>query len=98
MMIYVTNDNNLIKNIETLNEDLQRDSNTSADENEWKEENNEKVDCFAFCDVRRLGRVWLSKDIMKEEPLSNHGFDVMNEVPPFEEFLKSMKTKTVTSL
>ncbi|ORX50711.1 hypothetical protein BCR36DRAFT_268410, partial [Piromyces finnis] len=56
--------------------------------------NNNKIDCFTFCDVRRLGRVWLSKDIMKEEPLSNHGFDIMNEVPPFEDYLKSIKTKT----
>jgi len=91
MMIYITDDKNLIKNIDKLNK---KKGKKEEEEEEWEEENNEKIDCFTFCDVRRLGRVWLSKDIMKEEPLSNHGFDIMNEVPPFETYLKSMKTKT----
>jgi len=87
-MIYVTDDKNLIKSIDEINK------KTDKKEEKWEEENDSKFDCFTFCDVRRLGRVWLSKDIMKEEPLSNHGFDIMDEVPPFEDYLKSMKTKT----
>jgi len=79
IIIHASDDNKTIKEI--------LDSNKNIDDNE-------KIKSFAFCDTRRLGRIWLSKNIMKEEPLSTHGFDVMNELPPFNEFLDSIRLKT----
>jgi len=90
IMIYLSDNNSIIKNIDKWN-----NQNSKEKEDKLiKELDEKKVDCFCFCDVRRLGRVWLSKDIMNEKPLSTHGFDVMNELPPLEEFKKIMKTKT----
>jgi len=32
---------------------------------------------------------------MNETPLSKHGFDVMNELPPLEEFKEKLKARNV---
>eukprot|EP00833_Pecoramyces_ruminatium_P005521 jgi/Orpsp1_1/1179553/evm.model.c7180000069834.2 len=89
-MIYLTDNNDIIKNIEKWN----KYKNKEEEEELIKELDDKMVDCFCFCDVRRLGRIWISKDIMNEKPLSTHGFDVMNELPSLEEFTKIMRTKT----
>ena len=44
----------------------------------------------AFVDPRRLGRVRLCQDPLKEHPISSLGFDPILSMPPVEEFHASM--------
>jgi len=87
--IYLTDDKELIKNIDKWNE-----SEIEKEAEKVKQlENNEKVECFDFSEVDHVSRLFLSKNIMKEKPLCNYGFDVKNNFPSFEEFLEKIRTK-----
>lgn len=90
IIIYFSNDDSIIKNIDKWNK---FDSEDEEKEIIKTLDNTKKVDCICFSDARRLGRIWLSKDIMNETPLSKHGFDVMNELPPLEEFKEKLKAR-----
>lgn len=51
---------------------------------------------IAFTDPRRLGRIRLCKEPMKEPPISFLGFDPILAMPDLEEFSRSVLRRSCT--
>eukprot|EP00914_Ancora_sagittata_P027379 GHVO01053520.1.p1 GENE.GHVO01053520.1~~GHVO01053520.1.p1 ORF type:complete len:102 (-),score=14.03 GHVO01053520.1:88-393(-) len=51
---------------------------------------------FTFTNARRLRRCRLVNDPLNESPICELGFNVYNEMPPFESFLRMIREKKGT--